>query len=75
MYNITIGLFSKEWAMALETMGKEHPKAMMAQILSMTWDHICKALWKMRNQIKYSPESHVAADEMTNLRLRLNWYL
>ena len=75
MYNMTIDLFSKEWTTALESMGLEHPKAIMAQILSMTWDHICEALWKTRNQIKHSPESHVADDEMTDLQSRLSWYL
>ena len=75
MYNMAIGLFSKEWITALESMGLDHPKTIMAQILSMTWDHICEALWKTRNMIKHSPDSHVAADEMTDLQSRLSWYL
>ena len=53
----------------------DHPTIMMAQILSMTWDHICEALWKVRNKIKHSPDSLVLADEMTNLESRLKWYL
>ena len=75
MYNMVIGFFSKEWTTTLQSMGLEHPKTIMAQLLSMTWDHICEALWKTRNQIKHSPESHVATDEMTDLQSRLSWYL
>ena len=53
----------------------DYSKSAMAQVLSMTWDHICEALWKARNQIKHSPGSHVLADKMTNLDSRLKWYL
>ena len=51
MYNMTICIFSTEWATALGAMGMDYPTNMMAQILSMTWDPICEVLRKTRNQI------------------------
>ena len=75
MYNMAIGLLTAKWTTALGTLGMKHPKSAMAQVLSMTWDHICEALWKARNQIKHSPDSHVLSDEMTDLESRLKWYL
>ena len=75
MYNMATGLFSTEWTAVLETLGMDHPKNVMAQVLSMTWDHIYEALCKARNQIKHSPGSHVLADKMSDLDSRLKWCL
>ena len=44
MYHMAIGLLSTKWTTALGTLGMDHPKNAMSQVLSMTWDHICKAL-------------------------------
>ena len=64
---MAIGLLSTEWTTVLGTLGMDHPKNAMSQVLFMTWDHICEALWKARDQIKHSPDSHVLSDEMTDL--------
>lgn len=69
-----VGFMVHQWTEAIAATDVQAPQTKAELILTLLWDTICEPLWKMRNSINNSKDSHVEVDDMATMADRLRWY-
>ena len=69
-----VGFMVHQWTEAIAATDVRAPQTKAELILTLLWDTICEPLWKMRNSINNSKDSHVEVDDMATMADRLRWY-